>query len=365
MSVSIIQRFDFPFVLVAVWAWYVASFANAEEWSWQSLPPLPDAIGVAGPIVGSHRDTLIVAGGANFPLPVWQTEKQWVDRIHLLRKVGDQWRWSDGGTLPAVRAYGVNVSTSRGVLTLGGSDANQLYADIWLLTVQENQVTITTIGELPFPAAHGNAVIADDFLYWMPGQRDTTLESASAELYRTSLSDFLAGGNLGEWEVLPNCPGGARAFQLMVTQQNDETTGVYVISGRRQAGEEVVFLQDTWLYQPDNGKWIRKADAPACCMAGVAFPVAQRHIFVTSGADGSLFHQTNELQDRHPGFPKRAFRYDIRADRWSVAGETPMNQVTTSAVPFDNAVIVPSGEVRPRVRTDQVWRISIPSNSLK
>ena len=35
----------------------------------KALPDLPDAIGMAGPFVGVHRDALIVAGGANFPVP--------------------------------------------------------------------------------------------------------------------------------------------------------------------------------------------------------------------------------------------------------------------------------------------------------
>ena len=33
------------------------------------LPELPDAIGVAGPVVGVDQDRLIVAGGANFARP--------------------------------------------------------------------------------------------------------------------------------------------------------------------------------------------------------------------------------------------------------------------------------------------------------
>ena len=43
-------------------------------WS-DEIPSLPDSIGVAGPFVGVHGETLIVAGGANFPQPVWEREK--------------------------------------------------------------------------------------------------------------------------------------------------------------------------------------------------------------------------------------------------------------------------------------------------
>ena len=43
--------------------------------SWSELPSLPDPLGVAGPFAGVHNDALIVAGGANFPRPVWENEK--------------------------------------------------------------------------------------------------------------------------------------------------------------------------------------------------------------------------------------------------------------------------------------------------
>ncbi|SVD81223.1 uncharacterized protein METZ01_LOCUS434077, partial [marine metagenome] len=46
---------------------------------WKPLPDLPDPIGVAGPFVGVHNDALIVAGGANFPVPegesLWDVPK--------------------------------------------------------------------------------------------------------------------------------------------------------------------------------------------------------------------------------------------------------------------------------------------------
>ena len=39
---------------------------------WEELPALPDALGVAGPYAGVTGDALVVAGGANFPVPLWR-----------------------------------------------------------------------------------------------------------------------------------------------------------------------------------------------------------------------------------------------------------------------------------------------------
>ena len=61
---------------------------------WKQLTDLPDPnnpsdpLGVAGPFVGVHNEALIVAGGANFPRPVWDEEskKVWHDKIHVLTR---------------------------------------------------------------------------------------------------------------------------------------------------------------------------------------------------------------------------------------------------------------------------------------
>ena len=70
-----------------------------------------------------------------------------------------------------------------------------------------------------------------------------------------------------------------------------------------------------------------------------------------------MYFRVDELRDMHPGFPKQAWSYQTRTDRWSHAGSTPANQVTTIAVEWNGSIIMPSGEVRPRVRSAAVWRI--------
>ena len=79
--------------------------------SWSELPPLPDPLGVAGPFAGVHHDALIVAGGANFAQPVWESDKAWHDSIHVLIRDDTGYRWIDGGMLRRPIAYGAAVST--------------------------------------------------------------------------------------------------------------------------------------------------------------------------------------------------------------------------------------------------------------
>ena len=97
---------------------------------WERLPDLPNDLGVAGPFAGIDDDALIVAGGANFPRPVWESDKQWTDAIHVLVRQDEGYQWKDGGELPRPIAYGACVTTRVGVLCLGGCDADKVYADI-------------------------------------------------------------------------------------------------------------------------------------------------------------------------------------------------------------------------------------------
>ena len=41
--------------------------ATNDNLNWKPLPDLPGGFGVAGPFAGTHKNTLIIAGGANFP----------------------------------------------------------------------------------------------------------------------------------------------------------------------------------------------------------------------------------------------------------------------------------------------------------
>jgi SSS family transporter len=98
-------------------------------------------------------------------------------------------------------------------------------------------------------------------------------------------------------------------------------------------------------------------------MAGTAMSYRQSHIFVLGGADGSLWGQANTLKDDHPGFPKEALVYHTITDAWTSAGEIPRNHVTTVPVMWDDAIIIASGEVRPRVRSPKVWKVTPLSRS--
>ena len=356
---------------------------------WEQMPDLPDGIGVAGPYVGVSDGALIVAGGANFPTAegesIWEVGKVWHDTIWVLPDSGQGTAWEGPFHLDRARGYGGAVSSRHGLICIGGNDADEVFNDVFVLTWDSvsKQVQQAELPALPEPAAFMAAAMIGDVIYVAGGQSGAGLDSASDRFWRMDMSGYdgseASVANL-KWEPLPTWPGPARAFNLVVAQHNGFDDCIYVISGRRLKDESGTIdpLRDVYEFNPrrydqqayDSGTgqytgvgeyetpWRQRTDAPASVMAGAGIDVGQSHIFVLSGADGSLFHKADELRDDHPGFPKKAWSYHTITDTWIAAGGIPSNQVTTNAVRWGGDIIMASGEVRPRVRTTAVWRIN-------
>tara|TARA_R110002073_G_scaffold7245_4_gene41347 strand:- start:189 stop:2837 length:2649 start_codon:yes stop_codon:yes gene_type:complete len=347
----------------------MSMFVGSKTWSaepqwliWNELPPVPDELGFAGPYAGVHNDALIIAGGANFAKPVWQNDKQWHDEIFVLVKNGlgkdsNDYEWKDGGKLAKAIAYGAAVSTDDGVVCIGGSDSTGMHDEVFVLQWDGEKITVEEYPPLPKPCAHGAATLSGNTIYFAGGQQDASLDSAMSNFWSLDLSQQ-GDPNAFVWKELPSCPGPPRAFNLTVAQHNGYHDCVYVISGRRQDGENVDFLKDVWEYTPVTQQWQQRNETPRCVMAGTGIGFGQSHIFVLGGADGSLFFKGDELKDNHPGFIKQSLAYHTITDTWVEAGAMPANHVTTIAVKWDDSIVIPSGEVRPRVRSPQVYRVT-------
>ncbi|WP_231615607.1 sodium:solute symporter family transporter [Novipirellula artificiosorum] len=353
-------------ILLLLTAVISSPIATAQELlSWSELPPVPDELGFAGPFVGVHNDALIVAGGANFPKPVWDNEKVWHDRVFVLTRSGDGYAWKDGGTLGRAVAYGASVSTNDGVVCIGGNDSQETCDDVFMLSwdAESERIMTTEYPSLPSPCAFSAATMIGDVIYVAGGQSGPSLETAMTNFWSLDLSQ-MASKREFVWKELPTWPGPTRALNLTVSQHNGYNDCVYVISGRRQEGPAVEqssfeFLRDVWEFNPNTGQWRQRSDAPRCVMAGTSIKFGQSHVFVLGGATEERFFQSDELKDNHPGFVKESLAYHTITDTWAAAGAIPANHVTTTAVQWGDDIIVPTGEVRPRVRTPNVYRVLV------
>ena len=352
------------FCLQALWAQPV----HKNSLDWKSLTELPatgnqtEALGVAGPIAGIHNDVLIVAGGANFDQPYWEHQKAWHDDIWVW--VNEEWK--NAGKLAYPLAYSAVLSTPLGVISMGGLDGEQCLDEVFVLKWNAGSEAIIQdrLPSLPAPCAYGSAAMIGNMIYLAGGTETPDLSSAMNNFWRLDLDKY--GQQDFAWEILPAFPGPARAFNMTAAQHNGFTDCVYLFSGRKQSSQEGVWdvLTDVYEFNPQtfqSGKgdpWRKRASMSTARMAGTAMGLGQSHIFVLSGADGSLYLQTDSLREDHPGFPPSILAYHTITDSWFEAGTMPVNQLTSHAFKWKDDIMLASGEVKPRIRSPKIWKIS-------
>ncbi|MEN6307002.1 MAG: sodium:solute symporter, partial [Anaerohalosphaeraceae bacterium] len=368
----------------AILVWIQCGYAESENpnwFTWSQLSPLTacstqnESLGVAGPFVGVHNDVLIVAGGANFPKPFEQTQKTWHSDIWVMDK-GDS-QWQSGFKLDRPVAYGGSVSTRHGLVCIGGNDADCSYDTVFLLQwdSREKKIVRKDLPSLPLPCSHTSAACIGDMIYLAGGQQDTSPISVMHNFWRLDLSRMGQGQAFG-WERLPAWLGPARAFNVTVAQHNGMEMCIYVIGGRMQTTEDStsrVVFNDVYEFSPSkydasaydatagqyNGQgpaanpWRKRADLPLATSAITGIDAGQSHILLFGAAETAEGVPADVATQ---GFCTTVLAYHTITDTYVAVGHMPTGQVTTTAVKWNEGIILPSGEIRPRVRTPEVWK---------
>lgn len=343
-----------PSGLAAVLMPGVLCAATAESLVWQPLPPLPDKLGFAGPFAGTHNGALLVAGGANFPgRPPWEGgAKVWYDTVFALEKTDGAWKIA--GRLPRPLGYGVSLSTRSGVLCIGGSDAKRHYADAFLLRWEKGKIKRSPLPALPKPCANFCGAIFDHIIYVAGGIESPASTNALKTFWSLDISAVQP-----QWRELEPWPGPARMLAVAAVQgQSFFLVSGVELSGDAQGKPVRRYLRDAYRYQPGRG-WKRLADLPRAAVAApTPAPQLDRSAFlILGGDDGALVNFIPPEQ--HPGFPKTILAYHADTDTWQPFGEMPIAHVTTTMTPWQGSYIMPSGELRPGVRSPRVWALDV------
>ena len=267
---------------------------------------------------------------------------------------------------------------------------------------------LQTLPALPVGTSDMAAVMIGDVIYVAGGN---TSNGATANFWCLDLSKrgdaAGSGGNAKafNWEKLPSWPGSPRRHAIGVVQNDGSGNCLYLFSGRnKQTAAPFKLLTDAYRFSPKEYSrqqrkiksseqfqvWkqlkeikVHGEKSPRCLMAGTGTKLGNQHIAVFGGDSGELFHQIenefpvqikaaagtgdtpladqlgaqrNKLRDTHPGFTRDILLYHTITDTWVKKGETPeTSQVTTSAVQWRDSIVIPTGEIRPGVRTRKIW----------
>lgn len=354
-----------------------AAWAEADDTSplqWGELAPLPDVVGFAGPFAGVSNGALIVAGGANFPggRPWDEHPKVWHDRVFVLDDPDGAWTVVPT-RLPRPVAYGVALTWNDAVVCVGGGDADEHGAACFTMRSTGTDVAIEALPSLPTPVAFFCGALLDDVVFVFGG---IDRPNATSCLHRAFALDLAVPAGERAWVEIDPWPGPARYLAVAGAQGGS----VYLVGGiglepdAEGAPSRIKpFHRDAYRYTPGpnrvDGAWVRVNDLPSPIAAAPtpALALGDAHLLVLGGDDGSL--AGGALRDDHPGFAGDVLAYHTITDTWVRRGGVPRElgpdpagdpgagtwpPVTTPIVRWGGRFVLPSGEIRPGVRTSRV-----------
>lgn len=338
--------------------------------------------GLAGAYAGVSNGVLLVAGGANFPETApWQGgKKAWWDKIHVLEKNGERYEWASPGEqgLPKPMAYGASVATRAGLLCVGGENADGLVSDIVLLTWEPGAGAVSkTLGKLPDNFQVAGGALVGDALYvsGIRAERNALIRIGLDELYA-------AKGNAPAWREFAGMPGPLRQMPACAAQSDGQDPCFFLFGGRKVDEDGVEVLHDGYYYNTVEETWYHITSCPPV-MAAAALPYGTNNILIFGGDNGELLLERDSLQrvidrsqnpgeleharqllvasfERHPGFSRDIRVYNTITGTFEVFAEMPPPApVTTTAVFWNNQVVLVSGEIRPGVRTPDILGSSV------
>jgi N-acetylneuraminic acid mutarotase len=345
-------------------------------------------------------------------------DKVWHDRIFVLTKDADV--WIDGGRLPFPLAYAAVVSTNDGVYVLGGESydaANHPTSRVLLLkwNAEKKHVDVEKdpLPPLPKPCQYHNAAIIDSVVY-VTASHARGADSQMLDAKSFWSLDLSLPNAERSWNTLKPWPGPAREKMALAVQKSAadgghaSSTCLYMFSGAtwfrdRDSNYDLAQFEhftDAYRFNPKTDSWKRVADLPPVpdsrevnlggyefdgerqvwrrladdeqrsktdvnelfrhqprpAAAATAIDVGQSHILLFSGATGRYI--TLDIRQR-PLFPRDVLSYHTITDTWSIAGEMPTGVVTTGVARWNDQIVIPSGEIRPGVRTNQVQTLKV------
>ncbi len=350
----------------------------AKELLVEQLPALPQTEGFAGAFTGISDGHLLVMGGANFPngKPWEGGTKVWYRSIYAARledlkattSPGDKPSdaepltsesspWKIIGQLPGERGYGLAVTHRDRIICIGGNNSTSHLSDVIAVCLRNQQLHVETLPSLPMTLANFSGALDRDMIYVAGGQETATSVTASEHIWMLNLSEPQS-----KWTELPLCPGPARILATSAAGQGS----FWLIGGASlregSDGKPVrTYLSDVWKYSCTTG-WEQMADLPAP-LVGCPSPTLLMNgdPVIFGGDDGT---QVGHDPQKHNGFRKAILRYVPGSDSddacWSEIGQLPFGSVTTNAVPESRSIWIPTGEIRPGIRTPNILKVSLP-----
>ena len=364
------RKMGFRIARIFVFAASLGAFASAAEprgLTWRRITPLPTAI--AGHFIGTSHGMLIVAGGTRVSSAAHvKPQLVWEDRVYLLARPSGAWK--TGYRLPVAMAYGASISTTSGLLCLGGANHRGHSNRVILLRVSSRGVETQELPSLPWPCAYQGAALVAGAVYSVGGLPTFDPEDPRTHVCCLALphgDDYGAADastNELAWQTLPDCPDGARALPLVVSGDGE----VLVMSGFRIEYDTTgtalrAYRRDVYRLTTNTRTWHRGRDMPRAAVGAATFVAADGSILVLGGDDGG--RAKPDAEGRASWYSTSVLRYEPALDRWSeldAASQMPSGVVTSAAAAWQDGLVIAGGEQVPAARSAEVHHAAFRPN---
>jgi N-acetylneuraminic acid mutarotase len=352
--------------------------------NWKVAAQLPDLNrkpnpGLAGPVVGIHHGIMLIAGGANFPdgLPWEGGQKKYHTAIYLYGLSTMQpIPLSSVDHLSKPLAYSASCNTTQGIVTAGGENANGYSTEVFLfaLDAQTKALSILELPSLPIATSNAVAVSYGQSVFLLGGE---TASGTADACWKLDLNNLAAG-----WQSIQAIPA-PRAYATALVTGMPDNPQIVLMGGRKKNPSGISEISPSvFAYSLKEGSWTELKSLPYPLSAGTAVSTGNDEIIVLGGdraetftrveqalaaiaiadekSKASLINQKNQLLSNHPGFSKAVLAYNPSTGICKAIGEIPFpSPVTTTALIYQDTIILPTGEIRAGVRTPTLLTATI------
>ena len=332
----------------------------------KSLPQLSvsNTQGVSAPFAGIVGESVIVAGGCNFPnTPAAEGgQKVYYGNVYQLTPEG----WVQESLSIQPVAYGVSVQVPEGVVCIGGLTPDSVapaVSTVSLITMQEGKLVSVALPSLPTPIHSAAGGYDGTYIYVAGGENNVA--------YR------MAYPSAQKWEELPSIPGRARVQPAGIVQSASIGKQFYVFGGfaPRTETDTAYVHSDGVYFDAKQNAWISTSQAiiegeSRAIVGATALTSGVAHVAIVGGVNKQVFlNALNRPETDYLTHPTEWYQfndelliYQTITDAWVTEAKNPaLARAGAAVVEKDGAWIVINGESKPGIRSSEVTEVKITS----
>lgn len=318
--------------------------------------------GVSACFAGHIGAYIVMAGGCNFPVNTLapDSKKKFYKGIYSARSTtGDQLTWTQIGSLPEPIAYGVAVSCADGMIIAGGQNESGSKHGVYRITLaKDGQARVTALPSMPCKVDNMAGALVGRHLYIVGGMVDG---KASNRVLCLDLDHLNRG-----WKDIQPFPGLPRV-QPVAGSLGKRKLCLFGGFAPATSEKEAQLAMDGYLFDEETATW-KNLDCPKdeagealFVGGGAAINIATDQLLVTGGVNKDIFlAAVNHPQPDYLSHPIAWYQFNPYTLLYNEGGWQVLSKHTETAragaamVKTDDGVFVIGGELKPRVRSNQI-----------